>query len=277
MGLELDRMAVEEVGANPERLAKAILDQLGGRTGSVPVYDIARALDIDEIREERLTGFEGALVTSREKDRGIILVNLASSRQRRRYTVAHELGHFLNPWHKPVGEEGFRCKKADMATRSGNTRHDQQEAEANRFAIELLAPKVRLAPYVAQTADLEHVLAIAAQFDISKEAAARRYVELHDDTLAVVFSRDRMIRYVDRSDAFPSLALRKDDRVPVVSRPKAGLSRWEEVDARDWLRSPSAGELLAQTLQQQEGFCITLLHMEAGEDNYDELRPPSWR
>src|SRR3712207_5591168 len=101
MALDLDRMRLEDVGANPERLAEAIHDQLPGIGGAVPVHDIARALDIVEIREEPLTSFEGALITSPEKDRGAILVNALSSPQRRRYTVGHELGHFLNPWHKP--------------------------------------------------------------------------------------------------------------------------------------------------------------------------------
>jgi hypothetical protein len=98
MHVELDRMAIEDVGANPERLAQAIHDQLPGLQGAVPVYDIARALDIEEIRDEALSGFEGALITPPEKGTGSILVNATSPRQRRRYTVGHELGHFLNPW-----------------------------------------------------------------------------------------------------------------------------------------------------------------------------------
>ena len=57
MHVELERMAIEDVGANPERLAKAIHDQLPGLEGAVPVYDIARALDIEEIRDEALSGF----------------------------------------------------------------------------------------------------------------------------------------------------------------------------------------------------------------------------
>jgi len=70
MPVELDRIAIEEVGANPERVAQAIHDQLPGLKGAVPVYDIARALDIEEIREEALTSFEGALIATPEKGRG---------------------------------------------------------------------------------------------------------------------------------------------------------------------------------------------------------------
>ena len=51
MVLELDRIAVEDVGADPVRLAAAILTQLPDITGAIPVHEIARALDIEEIRE----------------------------------------------------------------------------------------------------------------------------------------------------------------------------------------------------------------------------------
>jgi hypothetical protein len=37
MALELDRMAIEEVGANPERLAQAVHDQLPELHGALPL------------------------------------------------------------------------------------------------------------------------------------------------------------------------------------------------------------------------------------------------
>ncbi len=84
MSVALDRMAIEEVGLNPQRLAEAIHDQLAGLEGTVPLYDIAAALDIEEIREQRLSNLEAALVTTPERDRGRVLLNSSSSRQRRR-------------------------------------------------------------------------------------------------------------------------------------------------------------------------------------------------
>ena len=111
MAISLDRIAVEEAGANPVRLARAIHKQLPDLAGAVPVHEIARALDIEEIREERLTSFEGCLLTDRRKSYGAILVNAANSLRRRRYTVGHELCHFLNERHIPTTEDGFRCTK----------------------------------------------------------------------------------------------------------------------------------------------------------------------
>ena len=122
MTLSLDRVAVEEAGADPVRLAQAIHRQLPDLTGAVPVRDIALALDIDEIREEPVTSFEGCLLTDRQKSHGAILVNAASSRRRRHYTIGHELGHFLNERHISAASDGFYCTKEDMGSPDGSVR-----------------------------------------------------------------------------------------------------------------------------------------------------------
>ena len=61
MTLTLDRIALEDVGAEPRRLAEAILRQLQYRSGRVPIETIARALGITEIRVEPLSNLEGCL------------------------------------------------------------------------------------------------------------------------------------------------------------------------------------------------------------------------
>lgn len=87
-----------------------------------------------------------------------------------------------------------------MVERTDKTRHLKQEAEANRFSIELLAPSQRLKPFLYGVTDLRHALDIAEAFDISKAAAVRRYVELRDKTLAVIFQQGRH-RPIHRSAA----------------------------------------------------------------------------
>jgi len=52
-------MEIEDSGPNPERLAAAIHLQLQHSNGPVPVYEIAKALDVVEIREARMGGLEG--------------------------------------------------------------------------------------------------------------------------------------------------------------------------------------------------------------------------
>ena len=214
-------MVIEDVGSNPERLAAAIHTQLELEIGSVPVHSIATALDIQEIRTEPLDNIEGALITTPERGVGSILVNRNSSRQRRRFTMVHELGHFLNPWHQPATPEGFRCSRSDMI--QSDLQHKnlylRQEAEANTFAIELLAPRKLVRRYAVGAPDLDRVIEMATALDISKEASARRYVALHSDKLAVVFSKEGRVRYVCRANDFPWLTARTGDLLPALPHP----------------------------------------------------------
>ena len=272
--LGLDRMTIEEVGANPVRLAEAIHHQLGDRPGAVPVADIAKALDIVQIRIEPLTNFEGALVTTTERDIGSILVNQRSNPRRRRFTIGHELLHFLNPWHQPTSPEGFWCGQQDMIANQINSedRHQRQEAEANVFAIELLAPLQRIGPHLRGVPDLAAVLSMSDDLDISKEAASRRYASCHGDTLAVVFSRDNRFLYVHRSEGFPWVSLRKDLPLPALapSMSESGLSGVEEADSDDWISKADNVLMTAQTLHQQANHAITLLRIVSTDEDDDD-------
>lgn len=272
--LNLDRMAIEEAGPNPERIAAAIHDQLALPHGPTPIFDIAKALDIFEIREAPLKTFEAALLAPRERGEGVILVNADSSRQRRRFSVAHELGHFLNVWHRPIEAadgSGFACRKEDMSAGKPRSResslHALQEAQANRFAIEVLAPRKFFKGLLHANPDLDAVLRLSSSLDLSRDAVARRYIELYEKPSALVFSRDRKIRYTDRHPEFPLLACRRDAPSPRLPAPQGAdrLSNHEESDWRDWLRRPPDGDLVVQTLHQQQGFAITLLMIDQPE------------
>jgi hypothetical protein len=142
-------------------------------------------------------------------------------------------------------------------------RHIRQETEANTFAIELLAPLKRIRAYLRGPAELRSVIAMSAELDISKEAAARRYVSCHPETLAVVFSRDDRFLYAIRSREFPRLALKRDLPMPALPRSCDGLSEMAETDPGDWMERPDRAQLDVQTLHQQEGYKTTLLHVVA--------------
>jgi Zn-dependent peptidase ImmA (M78 family) len=73
----------------------------------------AQELDIADIRDMSTDGFEGGLITDDARSSGYILVNRSARRRRRRFTIGHELGHFLMTTHKvPAG--GFQCSRDDM-------------------------------------------------------------------------------------------------------------------------------------------------------------------
>jgi hypothetical protein len=155
---------------------------------------------------------------------------------------------------------------ADTAT----NQHLSQEAQANAFAINLLAPRKRLRPYLSPGANLQNAVEMAAELDLSREAAARRYVELHEDTLAAVFAKDDRLIYAARCDGFPALRLKKGGTIATAGdRREAQLSGFEEVEAADWLWRPGRHNLFAQTLHQQGGRSITLLRAASLDDEDD--------
>lgn len=261
--MNLDRMAVDDIPTDPVRKVLEIHRQFGTIQPPVPVDEIARALDIEEIVASPMRGYEGLLITDPQRDRGVIQVNSSSSAQRRRFSIGHELGHFLCGWHNQVTASGFMCTRSDMSAPTGNERHIMQEREANAFSIELLAPSHLAAPHLKRLPDLERVLDLHQRLHISKAAAARRYAGLHTKPVAIIFARHSRFLYAERSAAFPFLPLNRNELLPDLPASKDGqLSDVVEVDPEPWFKKPHSADLAAQILQQQDGHSMILLHIE---------------
>lgn len=286
--MQINRVDLDDAGANPQQIAEGVLAQIPDLPKRVPVEDIAYALGIVEIRVEPLKSFEGALITSgTEKAEGSILVNAKSGRRRRRYTIGDELGHFLHPHHIPP-VSGFHCTSEDMARSNGQRTGNRalQEIQANAFAAELLLPRARFLQDLRQKRglDLDHVIELSDNYDISKEAVARRYALLQEEPCAIVFSHEGRVRYAPKHNDFPWLDVRSGSPVPQPSlaakwEGKVGqTSDWAEIDAGVWLSSPSWRGMCEQTLLQQGGYRMTLLALEDGdgEDEDENALEESW-
>lgn len=265
--MELDRIEIESAGSDAERLAAALLKQLPDLEGRVPIDEIALALDILQIVEAPLVGVEGCLQTDAHKSQGQIVLREGRSPRRTRYTIAHELGHFLNERHRPTDAVGFACTAQDMRSPAREGVRLRQEREANAFAIEVLTPRRLLARHLKLSADLEHVLKISDRFDVSRAAAARRYVALHEAMLAVIFSHEGRVLYIDKDEAFPRTAAWKGDAIGhLLPQPgREPLTGMDQVDAEDWIAGWFPGEVFAQTLRQADGHAMTLLLAEPGD------------
>ena len=267
----LRRVDLADVHA-PKRLARMVLDTLGSLDGSVPVIQVAKALDVSAVRIDRFDGFEGMLLTDRRRTDGVILANNTRGDRRARFTVAHELGHFLMERHVPSEEGGFRCTVADMRETREVQRHFRQEKEANRFAIELLAPKAAFDAWTYIAPDLDHVRRLSTRLDLSKEATARRYSELHEARVAMVFHRNGTVRYVDRPSEFTDLSHRKHSPIPSsieIGLSPGTVSEVETADPKDWFDAPPMADLSVQTLYQNKGYAITMLTLDDEDPDGD--------
>lgn len=259
-------MAIDDVGFTPELIAFEIHRQLGDIRPPILVETIALCLGIDEIQRRDLISYEGALATDPERSGGVIQVNGRSLLARQRYSIAHELAHFLCAWHKQTRPGRFACTSGDMILTSGDGVHARQESEANSFAIELLAPVRFFTRYRKRLPDLDQVRELSNLLEISKTAATRRYVMLRNEPLAAVFCKDGVFSYVQRNSAFPWVPFQEGDRLPPLPSTGRGevLTEMVELEPEIWLDGRRRGELAGQVLQQQGGHAILLLHLEPG-------------
>lgn len=137
-------------------------------------------LPIDPVRIARIAGLQvleaeldentlGALVKQPGKD-PTILLNQGDSENRRRFTCAHELGHFVRR-----SEEADEYTTVDLRNSLSATGEDVDEVYANEFAASLLMPEEEVRAFAGMgMSDLE----MAIRFKVSREAMQFRLKNL---------------------------------------------------------------------------------------------------
>ena len=165
--------------ATAEKRANQTLRKLGIEQLPIPVNEIAEQLGL------RLQSFalgdevSGVLVV--DGDLGVIGYNSSHPQVRQRFTIAHEIGHFL--LHR--GDSSlfideryfavFRDKKSSQGV-------DHREREANSFAAALLMPSALVRAEIEQHdfdfADEDALNDLARKFQVSAQSMAYRLSNL---------------------------------------------------------------------------------------------------
>ena len=280
--MNVTRIDLDGTGS-PHGLVAKILKAEPNLPIPVPIEDLARQLDIAEINELETDGFEGGLLTDDCKSKGIILVNRAAYGGRRRFTIGHELAHFLIPTHKPVKEGKFLCSREDMRRWSAkeNDAYARMEVEANKFSALILMPPPKLRPLIDRLGDpsLAHVVKIARHFEVSKDSAARAYAEYHDERIAIAVVKDGVVQRIYKDIKFPKIGAVYGVPVPgeslfhIAAARRQQLSDILENNAGLWLESDWGKRLptlYEQIFFQQEGYALILLWAEVADDEEDE-------
>lgn len=160
-----------------ERKAEQLLVKSGVDTTPVPVEQVAAQLGIRiELAD---LGEDCSAVLVRNGERAVIGVNKDHYLNRRRFSIAHEIAHFVLHEGDTYIDKGYRVHFRDLESGSGTK---LEEMEANAFAAALLMPAKRVRDAFKQqpfelTGD-DCLGMLARTFKVSTQAMTYRLMNL---------------------------------------------------------------------------------------------------
>jgi Zn-dependent peptidase ImmA (M78 family) len=155
-----------EAARDAERLLEEAWD---GVTLPIDPVRIAKKLGITVLNVLLKENVSGALVKKSGRDPSIVL-NAEDSKNRKRFTCAHELGHFVKRFEEPDAYE-----YVDYRNALSSTGLSEDERYANAFAASLLMPRDRVSELHDE--GLGEVQ-MALRFGVSREAMQYRLSNL---------------------------------------------------------------------------------------------------
>ena len=170
-----------------ERKATDLLDQYGiCAPEHIRVRDLAYVLGA-QIVEGQLE--KAAASLTKVGDHSVIRVPRNNSPERKRFSIAHEVGHLVL---KHVRSVLRFCKQEDMM----EWYTPGEETEANFFASELTLPSFLVEKRCdVKKVNLMPIRRIAQEFRTSLTAAAIKFIRLCPEQCAVIFSKEGKIKW----------------------------------------------------------------------------------
>lgn len=141
---------------------------------------------------------DGITIGIGEKAKPRILINSEISDRRQKFTLAHEIGHVVIPWH--VGTVVSHLEPGDE-----DMEYKQMEMEANRFAAELLMPSTWVQERFATTPTFKEFFQ-----DVLRQSGASKD--------AVFF---KILRYLTASAVLARYNENTDEVIGIVKSPTA--------------------------------------------------------
>ncbi|WP_299194762.1 ImmA/IrrE family metallo-endopeptidase [uncultured Amphritea sp.] len=265
--ITLDRMDLADC-FTPEDIVNEIFRQCPTLMPPIPVCEIAKATGIKDIIERDLASIGGMLVADEEKNTGIILHHTSGPIGRKRFTIGHELGHFLLLHHGA----NQSCLASNIKEGSSASSNAKAETEANEFAQRLLMPDSFVASSInSSLPDIELLCDISITFGVSFEAMSNKCALSSNYPFALVYSHKGIVRYCwrNRNLFTPKIPLKRGDRLPDSSQAirfsqnEDSISHIQSVDPSCWLEPGNDHiSLEEQTFTQKDGYQVTLLRIK---------------
>lgn len=163
------------------RIADDVLREHGTDELPIDVVKIAKRLGAQVRLSRASDDLSGFMLRDDGTGQVVIGVNAEHPPPRRRFTIAHELGHLLlHPAERVHVDRGLRVTLKLRNSKSSEGT-DIEEREANLFAAELLMPKRLILDHIEKygSDDAESVLPLLAKrFGVSQQAMTIRLTNL---------------------------------------------------------------------------------------------------
>jgi Zn-dependent peptidase ImmA (M78 family) len=251
----------------PEYYAREVRHNLG-LSGPIDVREVATRLGV-EIHEENLDKPDGVLL--RVDGSAVILINSNCVYEaRKRFTIAHELGHFCMPHHNL---ERFVCSIKDIPLYRSDSK---VEREADAFSSELLLPLHELENELRCPPSLDIVVSIADRYGTSLTATAIKVVKATCEPVAMVLSSNGRIEWAIRSKSFKWYVreghLSENSYVVDYFKNGESLQGPQHVRADAWCDDAEPHHLLVEESVpfNNLGKALTILALPYQEDNDEE-------
>jgi Zn-dependent peptidase ImmA (M78 family) len=213
-----------------------------------------------EVRYTTVDGCEASIFGY--KDRAIVSVNKYASRPRQRFSVGHELGH----WMRDRGKSLLAgCASTDM-DKAWNQEQKTSETSANEYAANLLLPRHMFGPRAKDLPiTLEATSSLAAEFQTSLTATAIRLVTLgtHMGIVSCFERQGRCWFYrhpeLPKSLWFTKKVVDGTKAFDVLYRGKSDATG--DVDADCWIDHKHAGQFVIheEAIDVAKGVVLSLL------------------
>ncbi len=161
-----------------QELLNRILQHKSLTGDSIDVVKLANTLGMEVYAVQESNDFNSQLMYQAETNAFTIQVNSAHPVNRQRFSIAHEIAHFIK--HAPIVKERHAIDRAKVF----HTADRKLEDEANKLAAEILMPKEMVLESLKKTADAksfinaEALRRVAEKFKVSVAVALLRLKDL---------------------------------------------------------------------------------------------------
>jgi len=213
-----------------------------------------------EVIYRPLGGCEARLVAF--GDRAVISISDTSVEGRQRFSLAHELAHWI--CDRKTGS--FQCAKEDIGPQNAEAK--SVEAQANGYASQLILPSYLVDPWMQnKPVSLDVASALAKDFGTSLTAAAIKLVKRSAKEACVACHSQTSLMWHQRSKSFPydfyvNRELHQDtEAFTIAFSGRNGLTRPKKEQANRWLGGQNTYRLTVETqsVRLPDGTVLTLL------------------